>query len=108
MATVCLTGVSVWGNLHLRQEFDQMWFIPKNSYLANYTDTKVHYYPEDGQDAAVYMGRLNYSLEFRRVQRLVSEFKKQDDILHDVKSWSDAYYKYMLENHKISEFLAIR
>jgi Niemann-Pick C1 protein len=103
LATLGLTAVSVWGNMHLRQEFDQMWFIPKNTHLSNFTDVKVHYYPEDGQDAAVYMGRLNYSLELRRIQRLVAEFKKQDDILHDVKSWTDAFHKYVLDIHKIGK-----
>ncbi|CAB3372453.1 Hypothetical predicted protein [Cloeon dipterum] len=102
LLTAGITAISLWGNLHLRQEFDQMWFIPKNTHLANFSRIKTHFYPEDGQEAAVYMGKLNYSIEFRRIQKLVAEFRKQDDILHDVKAWSEEFQKYVSDNHHIN------
>jgi hypothetical protein len=36
LVTAVLLGVSVWGNVLLRQEFDPMWFLPKDSYLSLY------------------------------------------------------------------------
>ena len=38
--TTGILGVSVWGNIELRQEFDPMWFLPKESYLSQW----YHYY----------------------------------------------------------------
>ena len=36
IVTLGLLGVSVWGNIELRQEFDPMWFLPKTSYLGQW------------------------------------------------------------------------
>ena len=36
--TGILLGFSVWGNVLLRQEFDPMWFLPKDSYLSLYVE----------------------------------------------------------------------
>jgi hypothetical protein len=36
--TSVLLGFSVWGNILLRQEFDPMWFLPKDSYLSLYVE----------------------------------------------------------------------
>jgi len=36
--TGVLLGFSVWGNVLLRQEFDPMWFLPKDSYLSLYVE----------------------------------------------------------------------
>ena len=31
--TLAIFAVSCWGNVELKQEFDPMWFLPKDSYL---------------------------------------------------------------------------
>ena len=31
--TLGIFAISCWGNVELRQEFDPMWFLPKDSYL---------------------------------------------------------------------------
>ena len=38
VTTGVLLGASVWGNVLLRQEFDPMWFLPKDSYLSLYVE----------------------------------------------------------------------
>ena len=38
--TAAILGVSVYGNYHLRHEFDPMMFLPKDSYLARFIDTR--------------------------------------------------------------------
>ena len=38
LLTGVLLGFSVWGNVLLRQEFDPMWFLPKDSYLSLYVE----------------------------------------------------------------------
>jgi hypothetical protein len=36
--TSIILGFSVWGNVLLRQEFDPMWFLPKDSYLSLFVE----------------------------------------------------------------------
>ena len=36
VAAVACLGFGAWGNVLLRQEFDPMWFLPKDSYLARW------------------------------------------------------------------------
>ena len=36
--TSVILGFSIWGNVLLRQEFDPMWFLPKDSYLSLYME----------------------------------------------------------------------
>lgn len=35
--TLGLLALSVWGNVELRQEFNPMWFLPRDSYLAQWS-----------------------------------------------------------------------
>ena len=41
LLTLALFGVSVYGNFYLRHEFDPMMFLPKDSYLMRFVDTRA-------------------------------------------------------------------
>ena len=34
VVTAIILGVSIWGNVLLKQKFDPMWFLPLDSYLS--------------------------------------------------------------------------
>ena len=34
--TIGVLAISLWGNVELRQEFDPIWFLPRDSYLARW------------------------------------------------------------------------
>ena len=38
--TAATFGLSVWGNVLLRQEFDPMWFLPRDSYLSQWVSAR--------------------------------------------------------------------
>ena len=42
----------------MKQEFDPFWFFPSDSYPRAYLDTEEFYFPADGVESAVYMGKL--------------------------------------------------
>ena len=37
LITLTILAISLWGNVELRQEFDPMWFLPRDSYLARWS-----------------------------------------------------------------------
>ena len=47
--TCVLLGFSVWGNILLRQEFNPIWFLPRESYLAQWHKYNSQYFPSQGE-----------------------------------------------------------
>ena len=41
----------------LKQNFEDTWFIPDDSYAASYLRTRDMYFPEDGLPTKMYIGR---------------------------------------------------
>ena len=39
--TTAVFGVSVYGNFYLRHEFDPMMFVPQDSYIKRFVDTRA-------------------------------------------------------------------
>ena len=58
VATIGLTVGGVIGSVRMKQEFDPFWFFPSDSYPRAYLDTEEFYFPADGVESAVYMGKL--------------------------------------------------
>lgn len=38
LVTVVIFCLSVWGNIRLKQEFDPMWFLPRDSYVFQWSE----------------------------------------------------------------------
>ena len=49
LVTLLLLAISVWGNTQLRQEFNPVWFLPAESYLAQWHKYNQHYFPSQVQ-----------------------------------------------------------
>ena len=49
LLTCVLLGFSVWGNILLRQEFNPIWFLPRESYLAQWHKYNSQYFPSQGE-----------------------------------------------------------
>ena len=50
VVTSVLLGISVWGNILLKQEFNPIWFLPSESYLAQWHKYNSQYFPSQGRD----------------------------------------------------------
>ena len=49
VVTSVLLGFSVWGNILLKQEFNPIWFLPSESYLAQWHKYNSQYFPSQGE-----------------------------------------------------------
>ena len=48
LLTAILTGFGIWGNVLLRQKFDPSWFLPPETYLAQWFKVNAKYFPFGG------------------------------------------------------------
>ena len=89
LISVALLGVSLWGNVLLRQEFNPVWFLPAESYLAQWHQHNSRLFPSQGEQVTVFLAGLNLPTELAKLDRVHEELKEQKDIIapHSVDSW---------------------
>lgn len=80
MTTVAVTSYSFTGLLRLEQKFDPNWFIPQRTYLSKFLDVKRELYPDQGYEAAILMGQLNYTQELHHIANMVEKISYRTDI----------------------------
>ena len=56
MVAAALFGVNIWGTVELEQEFDYAWFLPDDSYAAQFVHAQATFFPDGGVSSNVYMG----------------------------------------------------
>lgn len=82
-----MTGFSIQSLLKLQQRFDPTWFIPEETYLYKYLMIKRDLYPNMGNEASVYMGKLNYTSQLQDIRHISDEISNRTDIVNNVQSW---------------------
>lgn len=80
MTTVAVTAYSFTGLLRLEQKFDPNWFIPQRTYLSKFMEVKKELYPDQGYEAAILMGRLNYTQELNHIASMVEKISYRTDM----------------------------
>lgn len=95
MTTVAVTSISCVGLMDLEQKFDPNWFIPDHTYLSKYTAVKKELFPDQGYEAAVLMGRLNYTEELSDIASMVYTMENRSDIVHEVSSWIVPFHDFV-------------
>ena len=46
-----ITGFGIWGNILLKQKFDQSWFLPPETYLAQWFKANAKFFPFAGGES---------------------------------------------------------
>lgn len=100
-AAIALSAFSIERVFHMKQKFDPIWFIPSSSYYFKYAMNHRHFYPDRGFGAAVYMGRLNYTLEMPKIIAMAAAIKNQTHILTQFESWTEPFREFVDEFYKI-------
>ena len=62
LVILCSLGLlsgGVYGTMKLEQDSDPSWFVASDSYLTHYFKAEDKYFPTTGENAAVYLGRVN-------------------------------------------------
>lgn len=85
--------------LKLEEQFDPMWFIPNSTQFSRYVQQRIHYYPELGLEAGIYLGQLNYTQEFNKLQYLSDELQNATTIMQVTSSWIEPFHNYMKNYH---------
>lgn len=95
IVTVALTGLGIWGNVLLEQKFDPTWFLPPDSYLANWFKANQEYFPFGGDRVTVWCHGLDYVNELERLDNLAKRLAEQTDIVDNVDSWTGHFINYV-------------
>ena len=93
--TLILLGVSIWGNIELRQEFNPIWFLPADSYLAQWHKYNSIYFPSQGEKVTIFMENLDLPADLAKLDKVHEELAAQTDIIHSLDSWYLDFKKYM-------------
>ena len=64
--TAGLLGFNLYGVIHLEQDFDPNWFIPSDSYAADYIEASEKYFPGSGVPVALYVGEKERNVSYCR------------------------------------------
>jgi len=95
LVTLIILGLSIWGNIELRQEFNPVWFLPQDSYLAQWHKYNYQYFPSQGEKVNVFMENLDLPKDLKKLDKVHEELAAQEDIIHSIDSWYIDFKKYM-------------
>jgi predicted RND superfamily exporter protein len=93
--TVILTGVAIAGNVLLEQNFDPAWFLPPDTYLAQWFQMNRKYFPFGGDRVTIWCHGLDYQNELEKLDDLAKRLSDQKDIIDNVDSWSTHFLDYL-------------
>lgn len=104
MTTVAVTSFSFTGLLRLEQKFDPNWFIPERTYLSKFTAVKKDLFPDQGYEAAILMGRLNYTAELNHIANMVETIENRTDLVHEISSWVSPFHDFVSTYYDVNFF----
>ena len=98
--SAAMLGVSLWGNVLLRQEFNPVWFLPAESYLAQWHHHNSRLFPSQGEQVTVFLEGLDLPTELAKLDLVHQQLKQQNDIIapHSVDSWYLDFKAYVNKN----------
>lgn len=96
--TATLLSISTWGSVELRQEFDPMWFLPKDSYLSLWAGNNEKYFPSQGEKIHVFIIELQLPEELEKLDKTIKTLQDQPDILTNIDSWYLSFAEYCQTN----------
>jgi len=95
LLTLVILGFSIWGNIELRQEFNPVWFLPPDSYLAQWHKYNSIHFPSQGEKVNVFMENLDLPKDLKKLDKVHEELAAATDIIHSIDSWYIDFKKYM-------------
>ena len=96
--TAFLTGMGIYGNVLLKNEFDPTWFLPGESYLSKWFKLSKLHFPAKGDMVTINVADMDVYDNFITLVNLTQDLRAQSDILYDVESWASDYQDYLHRN----------
>ena len=94
LLTAATTAVGIWGFIQLEQKFVPSWFLPPESYLAQWINFNEKYFPSKGARVTVWCHDLDYVQDLEQLHKMSEKLSAQDDIIDDVDAWFDKFLDY--------------
>merc|ERR1719225_270963 len=101
--TLGLGCVGAWGLTQLRQEFNPVWFIPQESYLAQWFNANEKYFPKEGETVKINIAQVDFASELPKIDALVSRLEEETSILTNVDSWYRKFKEYSVKNNLVNQ-----
>ena len=95
LVTLAITGVGIWGNVLLRQEFDPTWFLPADTYIAQWFANNERYFPSQGERATIHFSGTNLPEDLHKIDALVRQLGEEMEIVDSVDGWTTPYLDYL-------------
>ena len=106
LLTMFLLTTGVYGFINIKQDFQGEWFIPQGNYFYDYIQKSQTYFPQDGDNAFVYFGDIEYFENSEKLMQLPESLTSIDGISDDsVSFWMTSFYDW-LENSEETDVLA--
>ncbi|XP_046963436.1 NPC intracellular cholesterol transporter 1-like [Vanessa cardui] len=98
--TLGMTCFSVVSILKLEQRFDPKWFIPDGTYYKDFLNVHEYYYPDEGQPATVFLGDMDYSVEFVKLYDMIQVLRNESYVT-EVNTWVETFHGYVHKNYDL-------
>jgi hypothetical protein len=98
LLTLGFAAAGIRGCMLLKQKFDPNWFLAKHTHLYKFNMERAKFFPDIGQDAGIYFGRLNYSAELPNIYKLLKQFKQEENIIKNLEEWYSGFRYYVNRN----------
>merc|ERR1719483_85716 len=107
LATVCIfTTLGICGCVLIKQKFDFLLLLPKESYLRQWKDMKNDLYPDKGWVADIYTDSFNFKdlHKFENLTNSLEELRQSGDCIQGYESWWSELKKYSIEKENFSNW----
>jgi predicted RND superfamily exporter protein len=98
LLTLGFAATGIRGSMLLKQKFDPNWFLGENTHLFKFKMERAKFFPDNGQNAGIYFGRLNYSAELPNIHRLLTQLKQEENIIKNLEEWYSGFRYYVRLN----------
>ncbi|XP_061175023.1 protein patched homolog 1-like isoform X2 [Saccostrea echinata] len=97
--SVALLGLNIYGFYSLKQDYNENWFFPTDSYAYEFYEKKDDYFPGGGARAAVYCRNIDYFNGKARFDNLYMQLNSSQYIATgSVDSWFHSYTAWLGTN----------
>ncbi|XP_075245767.1 patched domain-containing protein 3-like isoform X2 [Convolutriloba macropyga] len=99
LMTAGFLGAGIAGVAKIEQDFDPNWFIPEGNYLYDYLQESETLFPNDGDDAYVFFGAIDYYTNYDALLTLPGLLTQVEGVagtsidfyLHSFDSWTSTF-----------------
>jgi uncharacterized membrane protein YgcG len=77
------------------QEFDPAWFLPADTYIAQWFANSKRHFPSQGERATIYFSGTRLPEDLPKIEWLVGQLEEERDIVDSVDAWTTPYLDYL-------------